>query len=191
MISGDGHTLYVSGDTDIMSDTEWMGDYHKPDIGILCAGGHFTMDMARAAYAAKRYFDFKTVIPCHYRTFPILEQSAKDLADGLPGVTVIEPEVLQEIEVGDAAADELDAVAHTPFGLEQQQRRVVRHALDQHVGAVSCRRDDRRVRLVGRADESTGVVEWSTVTNVAGHQALDPRGVVEVEVADPVEHVDE
>jgi L-ascorbate metabolism protein UlaG (beta-lactamase superfamily) len=97
MIAGEGHTIYVSGDTDIMADMDWMGDYHKPDIGILCAGGHYTMDMKRAAYAAKRYFNFKIVIPCHYRTFPILEQSAQALIDGLPGVEVIEPQVMQPI----------------------------------------------------------------------------------------------
>jgi L-ascorbate metabolism protein UlaG (beta-lactamase superfamily) len=97
MIAGEGHTVYVSGDTDIMADMDWMGDYHKPDIGILSAGGHFTMDMARAAYAARRYFKFKTVIPCHYRTFPLLEQSAAVLQAGLPGVAVIEPQVLQPI----------------------------------------------------------------------------------------------
>lgn len=97
MIAGEGHVIYVSGDTDIMADMEWMGDLHKPDIGILSAGGHFTMDMARAAYAARRYFNFKTVIPCHYKTFPALEQSAQALIDGLPGVTVIEPEVMKAI----------------------------------------------------------------------------------------------
>lgn len=99
MIRSEGKTLYVSGDTDIMADMDWMGDYYKPDIGILSAGGHFTMDMQGAAYAAKRYFNFKTVIPCHYRTFPILEQSAQVLKDALPGVDVIEPEVLQAIEL--------------------------------------------------------------------------------------------
>jgi L-ascorbate metabolism protein UlaG (beta-lactamase superfamily) len=99
MIAGEGHVTYVSGDTDIMADMDWMGDYHKPDIGILSAGGHFTMDMARAAYAAKRYFNFKTVIPCHYRTFPLLEQNADVLKAGLPGVAVIEPEVLDPITV--------------------------------------------------------------------------------------------
>ncbi len=99
MITGEGHTIYATGDTDIMADMEWMGDIHRPDIGILCAGGHFTMDMKRAAYAAKRYFDFKTVIPCHYRTFPLLEQSAQVLVDGLPGVDVIEPEVMQAIVI--------------------------------------------------------------------------------------------
>ena len=97
MIAGDGHVIYVSGDTDIMADMEWMGDLHKPDIGILCAGGHFTMDMSRAAYAAKRYFDFKTVIPCHYKTFPLLEQSAQVLIDALSGVDVIEPKVMEAI----------------------------------------------------------------------------------------------
>ena len=97
MIAGEGHVIYVSGDTDIMADMEWMGDLHKPDIGILCAGGHFTMDMSRAAYAARRYFKFRTVIPCHYKTFGALEQSAQVLIDALPGVDVIEPELMQAI----------------------------------------------------------------------------------------------
>ncbi len=99
MIAGNGHMLYVSGDTDIMADMDWMGDYYKPDIGILSAGGHFTMDMKGATYAAKRYFNFKTVIPCHYKTFPILEQSAQMLIDRLPGVNVIEPVVMQPIKL--------------------------------------------------------------------------------------------
>jgi len=72
---------------------------HRPEIGLLSAGGLFTMDMARAAWAAKRYFNFRTVIPCHYRTFPLLEQSADVLKEGLPGVDVIEPEVLVPIEL--------------------------------------------------------------------------------------------
>ncbi|NNU79992.1 metal-dependent hydrolase [Halovulum dunhuangense] len=99
MIAGEGHVIYFSGDTDIMADMEWMGDLHRPDIGILCVGGHFTMDPARAAYAARRYFDFKTIIPCHYRTFPLLAQDAKPLADALPGVDVREPQVMQPIEL--------------------------------------------------------------------------------------------
>ncbi|MCP5039294.1 MAG: metal-dependent hydrolase [Rhodobacteraceae bacterium] len=99
MIKGEGHVIYVTGDTDIMADMEWMGDRHNPDIGILCAGGHFTMDMEGAAYAAKRYFNFKTVIPCHYRTFELLEQSAQALVNGLPGVNVVEPEVMKAIKI--------------------------------------------------------------------------------------------
>ncbi|MDT8856684.1 metal-dependent hydrolase [Paracoccaceae bacterium Fryx2] len=98
MIAGEGHTVYVSGDTDIMADMGWMGELHAPDIGILSAGGLYTMDMKRAAFASRKYFNFKTVIPCHYRTFPALEQNADALRAGLPpGVAVIEPQVLEPI----------------------------------------------------------------------------------------------
>lgn len=99
ILRGEGRTLYLSGDTDIMADMDWIGDYHKPEIGILSAGGYFTMDMAGAAYAARRYFNFETVIPCHYRTFPLLAQDAQVLKAGLPGVAVIEPEPMQAIVV--------------------------------------------------------------------------------------------
>ena len=99
MITGEGHTIYVTGDTDIMADMDWMGDLHGPDIGILCCGGHYTMDIARAAYAAKRYFDFRTVIPCHYGTFPILAPSARPLAEALPGVDVRLPGVMETVEL--------------------------------------------------------------------------------------------
>jgi L-ascorbate metabolism protein UlaG (beta-lactamase superfamily) len=99
MIEGDGHVIYVSGDTDVMADMKVFNDLHHPDIGILCAGGHFTMDMKRAAYAAREFFNFTWVIPCHYRTFPLLAQSAEELAAGLPGVEVVEPEVLVPIEI--------------------------------------------------------------------------------------------
>jgi len=99
MIAGEGHVIYVSGDTDVMADMKVFHDLHRPDIGILCAGGHFTMDMRRAAYAARTFFDFKTVIPCHYKTFPLLEQSAEELVAALPGVDVIEPQVMTPIEI--------------------------------------------------------------------------------------------
>ncbi|SLN58791.1 metal-dependent hydrolase [Aquimixticola soesokkakensis] len=99
MIAGEGKTIYFSGDTDVMADMMVFEELHHPQIGILSAGGHFTMDMARATYAAKRFFNFETVIPCHYRTFPMLEQNADKMKEGLPGVQVIEPEVLQAIEL--------------------------------------------------------------------------------------------
>ena len=98
ILKGEGKTLYLSGDTDIMADMDWIGDYYKPDIGILSAGGHFTMDMAGAAYAVKRYFpSMRTVIPCHYKTFPILAQDAQALIDGLPDRDVIEPKMMEAI----------------------------------------------------------------------------------------------
>lgn len=97
VIRGEGRSVYFSGDTDVTMEMDIIADRYKPEIGILCAGGHYTMDMEGAAYAAKRFFDFKTVIPCHFGTFPILAQSAQPLIDALPDVdvrvmTVMEPE---------------------------------------------------------------------------------------------------
>ncbi|MDO5529395.1 MAG: metal-dependent hydrolase [Paracoccus sp. (in: a-proteobacteria)] len=97
MIAGEGHVIYFSGDTDIMADMGWMAELHKPDIGILCCGGHFTMDMDRAAFAARKFFDFKTVLPSHYGTFPLLAQDAGPLSKALPGIQVIAPEVMEEV----------------------------------------------------------------------------------------------
>lgn len=99
MIAGEGHTIYLSGDTDIMADMGWMGEYHNPDIGILSCGGHYTMDMKRAAFAVSKYFRFRMVIPCHYRTFPLLAQDASALRAGVQGVEVVEPEVMEGIVV--------------------------------------------------------------------------------------------
>ncbi len=97
VLSHGGRSVYVSGDTDVMMDMELIQALHGPEIGILACGGHFTMDMARAAYAAKRFFQFKTVIPCHYKTFPLLAQSAEELVAGLPEVDVKTPAVMETV----------------------------------------------------------------------------------------------
>jgi L-ascorbate metabolism protein UlaG (beta-lactamase superfamily) len=98
MIESGGRTIYFSGDTDVMADMGVFNDLHAPEVGLLSAGGHYTMDMKRAAYAARKFFNFRTIIPCHYRTFPALEQSADALRAGVPdGVQVIEPEVMDPI----------------------------------------------------------------------------------------------
>ena len=62
MIAGEGHVIYVSGDTDVTSDMGLWAELHNPDIGILNCGGHYTMDMKRAAFACRKFFNFKTVI---------------------------------------------------------------------------------------------------------------------------------
>jgi L-ascorbate metabolism protein UlaG (beta-lactamase superfamily) len=57
------------------------------------------MDMKRAAYAAKKYFNFEKLIPCHYKTFPLLEQNADVLTEELGSNIVVEPEVMSPIEL--------------------------------------------------------------------------------------------
>ncbi len=99
MIEGDGHTIYVSGDTDVMADMAVFEALHQPDIGILCVGGHFTMDQHRAAYAAKTFFDFKTIVPCHYKTFPVLAQDVEELKAALPDIEVLQLDVMRAHEI--------------------------------------------------------------------------------------------
>lgn len=97
MIAAEGRTIYFMGDTDVMADMGLFEELHHPEIGIVPIGGHFTMDPARAGFACRRFFNFRTVIPCHYRTFPLLAQSAEGME--VPGAEIVEPEVMQAIEV--------------------------------------------------------------------------------------------
>ena len=97
IIRGEDHSIYFSGDTDVMADMGVIADRYQPDIGILSAGGHFTMDMEGAAYAARKFFNFATLIPCHFGTFPALEQSTDALVEALPGVSVVTPKVMEPI----------------------------------------------------------------------------------------------
>ena len=57
---------------------------HQPDIGIVPIGDRYTMGGAVAALACQRYFNFKTVIPGHYKTFGILDQTADKFVAGMP-----------------------------------------------------------------------------------------------------------
>lgn len=72
----EGPTVYHMGDTDIFSDMGLINELYSPDIGIVPIGDRFTMSGDTAALACKRYFDFKTIFPCHYATFPIIDQTA-------------------------------------------------------------------------------------------------------------------
>lgn len=78
-------TVYHMGDTDIFRDMKLIRDRFAPEIGFVPMGGTFTMDAKTAARACKDYFQFGTIVPIHYKTFPELAQSAETFADMLPG----------------------------------------------------------------------------------------------------------
>ena len=69
-------TLYHMGDTDIFGDMALINELHQPKIGIVPIGDRFTMGGAVAALACRRYFDFEAILPCHYGSFPIVDQTA-------------------------------------------------------------------------------------------------------------------
>jgi len=76
-------TLYHMGDTDIFSDMALIEELHQPKIGIVPIGDRFTMGGAVAALACRRFFNFETVVPCHFGTFPIIDQSADKFVAGM------------------------------------------------------------------------------------------------------------
>jgi L-ascorbate metabolism protein UlaG (beta-lactamase superfamily) len=98
MIAGEGETIYFSGDTDVMADMALFQELHRPTIGILPIGGHFTMDAERAAFACRKFFTFKSVIPCHYKTFPLLAQSADAFAAAAAPTPVRALDVMESAE---------------------------------------------------------------------------------------------
>ena len=73
--AGDEKTLYHMGDTDIFGDMALIHELHQPQIGLVPIGDRFTMGGAVAALACRRFFDFETIIPCHYASFPIVDQT--------------------------------------------------------------------------------------------------------------------
>lgn len=68
-----GPTIYDTGDTAYFSDMKLIGEQYHPDVGLINIGGHFGMEPAMAARAAKAV-RAKLVIPHHYKTFPVLTQ---------------------------------------------------------------------------------------------------------------------
>jgi len=72
---------------------------YQPEVGIVPIGDRFTMGARTAAFACRTYFDFETVLPCHYGTFPMLDQTADKFVAGMEEHSVSVPEVGGSIEV--------------------------------------------------------------------------------------------
>jgi L-ascorbate metabolism protein UlaG (beta-lactamase superfamily) len=86
--------LYHMGDTDIFSDMALINEIYRPKIGLVPIGDRFTMGGKVAALACTRFFEFDTIVPCHFGTFPIIDQSAETFirAMGADGEKVATPE---------------------------------------------------------------------------------------------------
>ncbi len=87
--------VYHLGDTSLFSDLQLVGKRHPIDIALMCIGGHYTMDRVDAVDAAQ-LVGAKTVIPCHYNTFPPIETDAQAFKSDVESATgsnvvVLEP----------------------------------------------------------------------------------------------------
>ena len=94
-------TLYHMGDTDIFGDMALIHEIHAPEVGLVPIGNRYTMNARTAAMACKRFFRFRTIIPCHYGTFPILAQSADEFVREMAGeeANVLVPEKGKSVEL--------------------------------------------------------------------------------------------
>jgi L-ascorbate metabolism protein UlaG (beta-lactamase superfamily) len=87
-------TIYHLGDTALFSDLALPGKRDDIDVALMCIGGHYTMDRHDAAVAAG-LVGAKTVIPCHYDTFPPIETDAQAFKADVEGSTGSSVVVLQ------------------------------------------------------------------------------------------------
>jgi L-ascorbate metabolism protein UlaG (beta-lactamase superfamily) len=67
-----GKTFYFAGDTALFLDMQLIGD-EGIDVAVLPIGDYFTMGPDDAIRAAK-FVRARHVIPCHYNTFPPIQQ---------------------------------------------------------------------------------------------------------------------
>jgi L-ascorbate metabolism protein UlaG (beta-lactamase superfamily) len=86
--------VYHLGDTCLFSDLELVGRHHPIDIALMCIGGHYTMDRTDAVDAAG-LVKAKTVIPCHFNTFPPIETDAQAFKSDVESATQSKVVVLE------------------------------------------------------------------------------------------------
>jgi len=100
LASTGGPVVYHMGDTDVFAGMADIQALHKPSVGIVPIGDRFTMGARSAAYACRKYFTFKTVIPCHYGTFPgMLDADADAFVAEMKDDAVIVPKVGASLSV--------------------------------------------------------------------------------------------
>ncbi len=84
VVSADGlASVYHAGDTDVFSDMTLIARLFQPKVCILPIGDYFTMG-AKGAALAVEMLEPAAIIPCHYKTFPVLDQSADAFREALP-----------------------------------------------------------------------------------------------------------
>ena len=92
VINFGGRIVYHLGDTGLFSDLQLVKARDEIDVAIMPIGGHYTMDPVDAVVAAE-WVGAKQVIPCHYNTFPPIEQDAEKFKNDVQGseVVILEP----------------------------------------------------------------------------------------------------
>jgi L-ascorbate metabolism protein UlaG (beta-lactamase superfamily) len=90
-----GATIYHLGDTCLFSDLALVAKRGNPiDAALIPIGGHYTMDRWDAVEAAN-LIGARTVIPCHYDTFPPIRTDAQAFKADVESATSSKVEILE------------------------------------------------------------------------------------------------
>lgn len=74
-----GQRFYHCGDTALFSDMKLIGEIYRPDVAAIPIGDRFTMGPELGTRAAEMIAP-RVAIPIHYKTWPLLAQSAEGFA---------------------------------------------------------------------------------------------------------------
>jgi L-ascorbate metabolism protein UlaG (beta-lactamase superfamily) len=94
-----GGSVYHMGDTEIFGDMALVNEIFEPKVGLVPIGDRFTMGAKTAAMACEKYFSFETVIPIHYGTFPIIDQTADKFIAAAKGQNIVVPRVGEALDI--------------------------------------------------------------------------------------------
>ncbi len=94
LVSFNDTLVYHLGDTSLFSDLQLISRPTPVDVALMCIGGHYTMDRIDGVEAAKM-IGARTVIPCHYNTFPPIETDAQKFKSEVESATKSKVVVLE------------------------------------------------------------------------------------------------
>lgn len=92
LITASDQNIYIAGDTAIFSDMKMIGSLGI-DLAIIPTGDNFTMG-PEDALASLEFLSPKVVIPCHYNTWPPIEQDMRAWAQKVEMMTDVKAVVL-------------------------------------------------------------------------------------------------
>ena len=124
-------------------------------------GDRYTMGAKTAALACQRFFQFETIVPCHYGTFPVLDQTADRFVAEMGRHNVLVPEVgvpsrpdrrscrLQGAVLDERSSNQRTLRPHVRRSRHRPPHRPPRPA-----------RHHRRVRRQRLEKELSGILDW-------------------------------
>lgn len=79
LVTVDGHVIYHSGDTGLISDMALIGRLNQINVAVLPIGDNFTMG-PEDALEAVRMLRPDVVVPMHYDTYDLIQQDVRQFA---------------------------------------------------------------------------------------------------------------